>query len=81
MTIDQARELMNEWTQNPALRVHMESVAACMGAYADKLEPSQRDRWVVCGLLHDMDYERHPTPAEHPFVAAKLLRERGEGDR
>jgi len=29
---------------------------------------------VVCGLLHDMDYERHPTPAEHPFVAVEHLR-------
>jgi predicted hydrolase (HD superfamily) len=58
----------------------MESVAACMGAYADKLDPAQHDRWVVCGLLHDMDYERHPTPAEHPFVAVKMLRERGDVD-
>jgi predicted hydrolase (HD superfamily) len=74
MTIDDARRLMNEWTTNPALRVHMECVAACMGAYAEKLQPDQKDRWVVCGLLHDMDYERHPTPAEHPFVAVEYLR-------
>jgi len=80
MTIDDARKLMNEWTPNPALRVHMEAVAACMGAYADKLDPQQRDRWVVCGLLHDMDYERHPTPAEHPFVAVKYLRENDLAD-
>src|SRR4051794_25592165 len=80
MTIDEARALMHEWIPSAALRVHMESVAACMGAYADKLEPGQRDRWVVCGLLHDMDYERHPSPAEHPFVAVKMLRERADVD-
>ena len=77
MTIDDARALMNEWTPNPALRVHMEAVAACMGAYADQLEPAQRDRWVVCGLMHDMDYERHPSKEEHPFVAVEHLRQLG----
>jgi predicted hydrolase (HD superfamily) len=80
MTVDDARRLMNEWTASPALRVHMEAVAACMGAYADTLQPDQKDRWIVCGLLHDMDYERHPTPAEHPFVAVAQLRKLGTVD-
>jgi putative nucleotidyltransferase with HDIG domain len=71
---------MREWTESEALRVHMESVAACMSAYADELEPAQRDRWVVAGLLHDMDYERHPTKQEHPFVAVEHLRQRGDVD-
>jgi putative nucleotidyltransferase with HDIG domain len=66
---------MHEWTQSPALRIHMEAVAACTGAYADKLQPDQRERWVVAGLLHDMDYERHPSAdAGHPFVAVEHLR-------
>ena len=66
---------MNEWTGSPALRVHMEAVAACMGAYAEKLQPDQKDRWVVAGLLHDMDYEKHPSQeAGHPFVAVDHLR-------
>jgi predicted hydrolase (HD superfamily) len=77
MTRDEARNLLHEWVQNPALRVHMECVAACMAAYADKLQPDQRERWQVCGLLHDMDWERHPTREEHPFVAVKFLRGRG----
>jgi putative nucleotidyltransferase with HDIG domain len=77
MTIDEARKLMYEWTASPALRIHMESVAACMGAYADQLDPGQKDRWIVCGLLHDMDYERHPTPAEHPRVGVEHLRSIG----
>jgi putative nucleotidyltransferase with HDIG domain len=77
MTVDEARALMNEWTQNPALRVHMEAVATCMGAYADQVDPANRDRWIVCGLLHDMDYERHPTPAEHPTVGVEHVRKLG----
>ncbi len=79
MTPDEARALMNEWTQSEALRIHMECVAACMGAYAEKLEPDQRDRWVIAGLLHDMDYEKHPTKQEHPFVAVEHLRENCPG--
>lgn len=73
MNTDDARALMHEWTESGSLRVHMETVAACMGAYADRLEPDQRERWVVCGLLHDFDYEKHPTPDEHPFVGVKHL--------
>ena len=42
MNIDEARALMNEWTGSEALRVHMESVAACMSAYADRLAPDQK---------------------------------------
>ena len=80
MTIDQARTSMHEWISNPALRVHMECVAACMGAYAEKAEPDEVERWRVCGLLHDMDWEKHPTREEHPFVAVKFLRERGDVD-
>jgi predicted hydrolase (HD superfamily) len=75
MTINDARGLMHEWISNPALRVHMECVAACMGTYAEQLEPAEVERWQVCGLLHDMDWERHPTREEHPFVAVKILRE------
>ena len=80
MTVDQARELMHQWVSSPALRTHMECVAACMGAYAAKVEPQQAERWRVCGLLHDLDWEKHPTREEHPFVAVKFLRERGDVD-
>ncbi|MHC4220207.1 MAG: HD domain-containing protein [Planctomycetota bacterium] len=80
MNVDEARELMQEWTQSVALRNHMECVATCMGAYAGRLEPEQRDRWIVAGLLHDMDYDRHPTKEEHPFVGVEHLRQRGDVD-
>ena len=77
MTPDEARTLMHEWVASPSLRAHMEAVAACTGAYAVKLAPGEGDRWTVAGLLHDYDYEKHPTPAEHPFVGVKNLESLG----
>ena len=77
MNSDEARALMHEWTEGASLRAHMESVAACMDAYAERLDPADRDRWIVTGLLHDMDYEKHPTAEEHPFVGVSLLKDLG----
>ncbi|HWB19003.1 MAG TPA: HD domain-containing protein [Phycisphaerales bacterium] len=77
MTPTQARELMHEWVSSPSLRAHMEAVAACMAAYADRFHPGdshQRDRWLICGLLHDFDYEKHPSQQEHPFIGVQYLR-------
>ncbi len=74
MTPEQARELMNEWTESAALRVHMECVAACMGAYAEQNAPDEKDRWLATGLLHDFDYERHPSAEEHPYVGVEHLK-------
>ena len=80
MEIDAARTIMHDWVKSDALRQHMECVAACMGAAADVNAPSERDRWVVCGLLHDFDYEKHPTEKEHPFVGVDHLRGLGDVD-
>lgn len=77
MTLDEARTLMHEWVASLSLRAHMEAVSACMGAYAALLDPTHEERWRVAGLLHDFDYERHPTPAEHPFVGVKELERLG----
>jgi predicted hydrolase (HD superfamily) len=73
MTIEEARQLMEEWTPSKSLRGHMESVSACMHAYAQKVAPDDADRWVVAGLLHDFDYEKHPSAEEHPYVGVKHL--------
>ena len=77
MNLDEARPLVHEWITNSALRIHAECVAACMAAYAEKLQPDQKERWQVAGLLHDLDWERHPNHEEHPFVGVKFLREKG----
>jgi len=48
-----------------------------MSAYAERFEPDERERWAVAGLLHDFDYEKHPSEAEHPFVGVQHLEEIG----
>lgn len=68
---------MREWTVSESLRAHMEAVAACMGAYARRLAPEESNRWAVTGLLHDFDYEKHPTPAEHPYIGVRHLESLG----
>jgi putative nucleotidyltransferase with HDIG domain len=73
MNLAEARALMHEWVLSPALRVHMETVGACMGRYARQLEPANEEGWRVAGLLHDFDYERHPTADEHPRVGVAHL--------
>ena len=80
MNTETARAMMHEWVESEALRQHMECVATCMGAAARVHAPSETDRWVVCGLLHDFDYEKHPTVEEHPFVGVEYLRGLGEVD-
>ena len=71
-----AWNLMCEFTQSESLRKHMLAVEACMRAYARKFGEDE-EKWAVTGLLHDFDYEKYPTPAEHPFVGNKVLEERG----
>src|SRR6266403_3500411 len=73
---NQAWSLLCEYTQSESLRKHMLAVEACMRAYARKFGEDE-NYWGMTGLLHDFDYEKYPTPAEHPFVGNKILEERG----
>jgi putative nucleotidyltransferase with HDIG domain len=68
--------LLCEYTQSESLRKHMLAVEACMRAYARKFGEDE-EKWSLTGLLHDFDYEKYPTPQEHPFVGNKILEERG----
>jgi len=77
MTREQAYQLMCEWTQSESLRKHMLAVEAAMRFYARKFGEDE-EKWAVVGILHDMDYEKHPSKEEHPYQTVKLLRERGE---
>lgn len=76
MNRDESWELMNEWTESDSLRKHMLAVEAAMRAYARKFGEDE-EKWGVTGLLHDMDYEKHPTPDEHPMVGVRELERRG----
>src|SRR6201996_8375101 len=82
-----AEELLREWTKSESLVKHCLAVAACTESYG-VLEAAQMglgnseadalaEKYRCAGLLHDFDYERHPTPEEHPFVGVKYLREQG----
>ena len=73
---DQVLALLHEHTETPGLRKHALAVEAAMRAYARKLGGDE-DLWGVTGLIHDFDYEKHPTPAEHPYVGCRILEERG----
>ena len=82
-----ALALLEEWTQGESLRKHGLAVSVCTEAYGVKeaarlgLEGAEATelvaRYASAGLLHDMDYERHPSLEEHPFVGVKHLRELG----
>jgi putative nucleotidyltransferase with HDIG domain len=73
---DAAWQLVTEYIQNEALRRHCLSVECAMRAYASHFGESP-DRWGVVGLIHDFDYEIHPTLDEHPQDGAEILRSRG----
>jgi len=79
MSPEEARTLMMEWVESESLRTHMECVAACMDLYCTG-DDEERDRWIVAGLLHDFDYEKHPTQEEHPFVGVDYLRNNTDVD-
>jgi len=74
-----AWSLLCEYTQSESLRKHALAVEACMRAYAKKFGEDE-EKYGITGLLHDFDYEKYPTPAEHPFVGNKILGERGYSD-
>jgi len=76
MTRDEALTLLKSYVKSETLLKHMLAVEAAMRAYARRFGEDE-EKWAVTGLLHDIDYELHPTMAEHPEVGAGWLAERG----
>jgi predicted hydrolase (HD superfamily) len=83
----QALALLEEWTKGESLRKHGLAVSVCTESYG-VLEAARLgltgaeaaklvETYASAGLLHDMDYERHPTLDEHPFIGVAHLREMG----
>src|SRR5438105_4155055 len=76
LTRDAAWALLTEWTQSESLRKHALAVEASVRGYA-RLFGEDEDAWGVVALLHDFDYERYQTPADHPFRGCEELKRRG----
>jgi predicted hydrolase (HD superfamily) len=84
---NEAWALLTEFTQSASLLKHALAVESCVCAYGQQ-EANRRglvgddasslvDLYSATGLLHDFDYERHPTAEEHPWIGARILEERG----
>jgi putative nucleotidyltransferase with HDIG domain len=74
---EDAWTLLTEWTESESLRRHMLAVEAAMRAYAPRFD-GDVELWGLTGLLHDLDYERHPNLEDgHPRYAIRELEERG----
>ena len=73
---DAAWRLLTEWTLGESLRKHALAVEAAVRGYARRFGENE-EAWGAVALLHDLDYERHPTPADHPFRGCEELRRRG----
>ncbi len=76
-----ALNILHEWVRSESLRKHSYAVADSMKHFA-RLSGADVDLWEAVGLLHDMDYERHPNQEQsstegHPFVGVAWLRENG----
>src|SRR5688572_12536174 len=71
-----AWQLLTEWTQGESLRKHALAVEAAVRGYA-RLGGANEEEWSIVALLHDFDYERYPTAADHPFRGCEELRRRG----
>ena len=84
---EQAWQLLTEWTQSESLRKHALGVESCVTAMgeaeAGRLGLGGEERaafieiYTATALLHDFDYERHPTAEEHPFVGVRELERLG----
>ncbi|MCC6146892.1 MAG: HDIG domain-containing protein [Anaerolineaceae bacterium] len=72
----EALAIVNQTIKNPNLVNHMLAVEAAMRFYARKLNENEEE-WAIAGLLHDFDWEIHPTLEQHPQDGAPMLREKG----
>jgi len=76
MNREEALSIVQKYVKNPNLVKHMLAVEAAMRFYARKFNEDE-EKWAVTGLLHDFDWEIHPTMEEHPSAGEPILRELG----
>src|SRR4249920_1910463 len=73
---EQALEILHEFTKSEGLRKHALAVEACVTSYARHFG-EEEGKWSVTALLHDFDWEIHPTLPDHPMKGEPILAERG----
>jgi len=76
MNREEALQIVREYVKNESLVRHMLAVEAAMAFYAEKFGEDV-ELWRVVGLLHDFDWEIHPTLEQHPQAGVPILRQRG----
>lgn len=76
MERSEALQIVHEYVKNENLVRHMLAVESAMRFYAAKMGENQ-DTWGITGILHDFDWEIHPSLEQHPLAGAAILRERG----
>jgi putative nucleotidyltransferase with HDIG domain len=76
VTRERAWETLTKYTQSEALRRHALAVESAVGGYARRFGEDE-ELWRAVALLHDFDYEMHPTLDRHPQDGAPILREEG----
>lgn len=74
MKREEALKIVHQYVKNPNLVKHMLAVEAAMRFYARKYDADE-EKWAVAGLLHDFDWEIHPTMEEHPLAGEPILRQ------
>jgi putative nucleotidyltransferase with HDIG domain len=79
LSYDEALALLRAHNSNDSLVKHGIAVGAAVAAYAEKFGEDV-EKWRIAGLLHDVDYEEHPTIEEHGKVGAEWLRALGYPD-
>ena len=78
---NRALTILHDWVKSESLRKHCYAVADSMKYFAEQ-RGEDADLWEALGLLHDMDYEKHPNLERsategHPFVGVQWLRDNG----
>ena len=71
-----AIKLLHKYTKTDSLRRHALGVEQAMRKMAGKYK-GDPDEWGITGLMHDFDYEMHPTIEEHPYIGNEILKSKG----
>jgi putative nucleotidyltransferase with HDIG domain len=76
LTRERAWETLTRYTKSESLLRHALAVEASTRSYARRFGEDE-ELWAITALLHDFDYEIHPTLDKHPQDGAPILREEG----